>query len=268
MTDNFTFPDEFASIFKDNIPYLIPQISNEPKESFIADYYSYKSEPNLVNMYHKNICAYPNTPNHFQGPGLLSKLQLHTNDNKIITVSSYLEEKNIITEESKTSEYQWRYSDSDFNYCIYHEPDDNNRTKIFYNDIYKYNTVYRICSVFSFDYDEKPGDNLYKFSIHIYTLFGPEYDFDYLHDNHRIKFYYDQASSTRHNASDTLCMCNIIKLGMNDCPFQQYLNKYSIKKTISELMELSYDIKEKLTDSEYLNLTNLIHKLNKQVELD
>ena len=63
-----------------------------------------------------------------------------------------------------------------------------------------------------------------------------------------------------------MCMCHIDNLGLHDCPFQEYLNKNSLKYNIDELMELSFDIKNEMSSNNYLKLMNLINNIHRKIK--
>jgi len=264
--DKFIFPPQLGVIVKKYIRDILPTIRCEIKEENILDYYSksYK-EPKLINMYKTNFVAYPNTPNYNSKSH--RKLQLLCDNKYIITMNSLLKEINRETGESKISKEKWSFNEADSEHCIHQYDDDNIRTKILYNDINKNNKnkdiIYNICTIISFCYNDKPTDNIYKFSIHIDTIFGPLYNFNDTHDNSVLRFYYEEASNP---ISKHMCMCYILNLGLHNCPFQEYLNKNSIKYNIDKLMELSFDIKDEMNSNNYLKLMNIINKIDKQIK--
>ena len=75
----------------------------------------------------------------------------------------------------------------------------------------------------------------------------------------KIKFYYENKPSNDY------CICKLGHLGSNQCPFQNYINKFSTKHILVNIMESIDDFKEKIDNGEYLELMNNLKLLNERI---
>ena len=72
----------------------------------------------------------------------------------------------------------------------------------------------------------------------------------------RIRFYYEGKPYNDY------CICKLRSLGSDRCPFQNYLDNFSIKHILDNIMESAYSFKEKISNGEYIELINNLKLLN------
>ena len=107
----------------------------------------------------------------------------------------------------------------------YHNTNRENRTYFPLKELNQKDTLYRIVTTISFGdsmEDNSPIINRYNRCIEIATLMDSTY-LTNNHDSMKIKFYYENKPSNDY------CICKIRNLGSNQCPFQNYINKFSTK---------------------------------------
>ena len=280
MPWDFKFTPAMADLIQTKIIELLPTIEYGIEELNIISYYSKdiisnSYEPSLVEMYKEYIVVYPNCPNKLRidtdGP---TEILMKDMDNRselnitFISITSQMQEYNYISDEIHASDYTWEYTKYDKDYFMYPHSDDNqntnreNRTYFPLKELNQKDTLYRIVTTISFGYTEEDDSvhiDRYNRCIEITTLMDSKYITD-KHGTMRIRFYYEGKPSNDY------CICKLRSLGSDRCPFQNYLDNFSIKHILDNIMESAYSFKEKISNGEYIELMNNLKLLNEKID--
>ena len=275
MPTKCLFLKEWADLVKRLTDYILPEIIHEVQPKDIISYYkkdeSYKGkEINLIEMYKDTIVIYPNIPNlnhnDMSSPTelfMLSSFEYEVQNAGSIYITSFLEECTVIAQSrmKSISDFTWEYTPSDRDNIF--KPEKfipyEDRTSFNLKVLNKPNTEYRINTIIAFDKNKTQIENPYKLSIQYLTYLNRTL-IDQPHERIKIIYNYMDISST------DKCICDINKLGTNECPFQLFIDDNCTQNILSDIVDVIFDIKEKINNNEYKKLMNKIKTLNEQIK--
>tara|TARA_Y100001970_G_C14151497_1_gene812968 strand:- start:16 stop:828 length:813 start_codon:yes stop_codon:yes gene_type:complete len=269
MSKRCVFLEEWADVVKQLTYHIIPEIVREIQPKDVISYYKQDEssrgvDVDLTEMYKDTIIIYPNVPSLHRNDQLsptqlfmLSSFENDMNKSGSLYITSFIEE--CTHDGIKTiSEFTWGYTLSDKNniFDLEEVTPYKDRTSFNLKELNKQNVEYRINTIIAFDKNKMM--NQHKLSIQYLTYLHKD-TIDNIHNRTKIIFNYLDTSS------DDKCLCDIQKLGTDECSFQQFIDENCTQNILSDMIDVVFDIKEKINNDEYLKLMNKIKTLNQQI---
>lgn len=247
--------DETYDLIKKNYEKYIPRIHmiNGVKEK-VLDYYDGGKEYNYLDFYNKTILIQPKTPcfNNKNSKPILLKTSKENPHN--IEITSIFEQFNYNTTDTIMF--------CDTISCSCYERDHTNNLELISDDFKKFQNYFTIA--FNFVKKGESLKSLCDFSLHIRLFLDNPINYkpkDYLNYNNVRILYYSKDSYKPYENPKYICELN--KLGSYNCSLKKYLSIKSKEEYMRELSDYMYDIKEKISEGEYLNMQNILMDLKK-----
>ena len=238
--------DETYKLVKKEFVNCIPKIImiNGDKNN-ILDYYRGGEECNYLNFYKKKILIEPRTPSLINKNKNTILLETSKKNPHNIEITSIFEQVNCSCSTARD----------------YNIDDKNSTIELNIGDFSKFRHYFTV--IFNFVEKGKTLNTIYDFSLHIKLFLDNPLNYNsenYLdHDNIKVIYY----SKNAYKPYEEHCICDIEKLGTYKCSFKKYLSIKSKKEYMEELSNYMFDIKNKITEGEYLNMQNILLNLHK-----
>lgn len=250
----FELSNEIYDLIKTKCFNYIPKVHmiNGVKDN-ILDFYKGGKEYNYLDFYNKNILIEPRTPSLISEKNTIL-LETSEENTHNIEVTSTFEQINV-TDFTGNTDFQW---------ICYTEKNNDKKSSIELqtDDFKNFKNYFSI--IFNFVEKGESFNSVYDFSLHIKLFFdNPLYytSDNYLnHDNYKVIYYSKYAYKPYQEAN---CICDIKSLGNEDCSFKKYLSIKTKQEYMHELSDYIFDIKEKISEAEFLNMQNILLDLHK-----